>query len=91
MIEFGFALRPHYKTIFFVFYLQHLQHPPETLYGSGFDAVANGCKWLQMKIHLQRVIVCGIGAYMYVANVANETSNFGRSKILSYATNCFIC
>ncbi|MGL5773175.1 MAG: hypothetical protein ACRCX1_10410 [Bacteroidales bacterium] len=35
------------------------------------DAVANGCRWLQMKFDLQRVISCNIGVYTHVANVAN--------------------
>ncbi|MGL5772534.1 MAG: hypothetical protein ACRCX1_07125, partial [Bacteroidales bacterium] len=34
----------HYKSFFSRFICNHLQHPSETLYGSGIDAVANGCK-----------------------------------------------
>ncbi|MGL5636738.1 MAG: hypothetical protein ACRDD0_07625 [Bacteroidales bacterium] len=74
----GFSLYAHYKRIFFAFYLQHLQHPPETLYGSGFDAVADGCRWLQMKFDLQRVIVYIIVVYVCVADVADKTSNSVR-------------
>ena len=46
--------------------------------------VANGCKWLQMKFYLQRVIVCIIRFYMCVADVADKTSNFvsGQTKVI---------
>ncbi|MGL5690535.1 MAG: hypothetical protein ACRDD8_06895, partial [Bacteroidales bacterium] len=48
----------------------------------GIFAVADGCRWLQMKFDLQRVITYNIVVYIGVADVADKTSNFVSSKLL---------
>ncbi|MGL5732159.1 MAG: hypothetical protein ACRCX5_13705, partial [Bacteroidales bacterium] len=48
----------------------------------GIFAVADGCRWLQMKFDLQRIIIYNIDVCVSVADVADKTSNFVSSKIL---------